>query len=239
MRFFRVEMGHVLAAILLVVACDSRSSDSPDGAAAVANDAPGDIATDGGNDTHSADASLDGADEPRRDATPAGDDGTSDARESEIGADRASTGDVSEDEAETTESDGQPSDVRPESFDVFTDPQDIADAACPTVIRWGGNPPAPTLTCNGATCPGGTVCIPGCAIRERTDAFPCDESICKPDELCSYEHPGVEAGVITGRCVPGPRRTCAPGQDCCFPLCQIGFSVIIDLEARTQQCYGI
>ena len=89
-------------------------------------------------------------------------------------------------------------------------------------------------------CADSELCISACAIRERVDPTPCGEAICKPDELCVTDRPGLDTGQpFPQYCVAGPERTCAAGQDCCYRYCYLPWSVTIDLGERTMVCNGI
>jgi hypothetical protein len=241
-----------LAAMLFGSSCGGDAHDAGDGSATTASDAS-DVPTDGTGNP--ADASFERTDEP---TGPAGDggsterDGTSDERDAPNDAsdhERETTGpdghtdaiDVRDDEAETAGADvghDDATDVPHESGDIFTDASDAT--TCPSVIRWFGPPFSQTPACSGTTCPNDQLCIPGCAVRQRMKTVPCGESVCQADELCTTERPGVDSGQpIVPRCVAGPERFCSPGRDCCYPSCQAWSGGAVDLEQRTQDCFGI
>ena len=241
MRIHRTGVLGGLMALVLTVACDGGGIESPDSSVATVTDARGDTSPDMSEEPG----------EPRDDGPAATDERRNDVAKDESNGDRAETAadrdgtaegdatDVAEDWRDEM-TDGPLLDTPSDSLDSgridadVSEPQDIADAPCPTRFSWSVGGPEPASMCGAIS-----VCIPRCAIRERTSTTPCGESACKPDEICMRYIGGtaMETGVQPGYCLPGPERTCAQGQDCCFSVCALDtLSASVDLEQRTMLC---
>ena len=134
--------------------------------------------------------------------------------------------------------------VQDEASDVsWNDIQDATDETeCPHsffFVARGAREPA--SSCGGAICQGAAACIPACALRSppNPDPFPCGESTCQANEICTTFGLGVDSSLPNPpHCLAAPAKVCAPGKDCCYDGCSVrpSISITIDLETRTMQC---